>query len=99
MKYAHTILFNTLLVLNFGCQNAKEVLVKILLNGLVGPIDGKEYGIMLPMADNDNDWIANVAAYVRSMNGATTFHRNDVRDIRTANKHKKGYWTLKELGQ
>jgi mono/diheme cytochrome c family protein/glucose/arabinose dehydrogenase len=75
----------------------KEVLVKILLNGLTGPVDGKEYGIMLPMKDNDNDWIANVAGYIRNLNGAPTFHRNDVRKIREKTKDKEGYWTLAEL--
>jgi mono/diheme cytochrome c family protein/glucose/arabinose dehydrogenase len=77
----------------------QDVLIKILLNGLTGPIDGKEYGIMLPMGDNDNDWIANVLAYIRIMNGAPTFHRNDVRDIREATKDKEGYWTLRELSE
>ncbi|MBC8766825.1 cytochrome C [Arenibacter sp. BSSL-BM3] len=75
----------------------KEVLVKILLNGLTGPIDGKEYGIMLPMGSNDDDWIGHVATYIRSMNDTTMIHENDVRDIRAKNPDKKSYWTLKEL--
>lgn len=85
-----------------GSQRVKgdqDILVKILLNGLTGAIDGKEYGIMLPMKDNDNDWIANVAAYVRNLNDAPTFHRNDVRKVREQTKNKDGYWTLRELGE
>tara|TARA_R110002126_G_scaffold103386_1_gene236330 strand:+ start:832 stop:3048 length:2217 start_codon:yes stop_codon:yes gene_type:complete len=75
----------------------KEVLVKILLNGLTGPIDGKEYGIMLPMGSNDDDWIGHVATYIRSMNDTTMVHENEVRDIRAKNTERNSYWTLKEL--
>lgn len=75
----------------------KEVLVKILLNGLTGPIDGKEYGIMLPMGSNDDDWISHVATYIRSMNDTTMVHENEVRDIRAKNTERNSYWTLKEL--
>ena len=83
-----------------GSQRVKgdrEILIKILLNGLTGPVDGKEFGVMLPMRDNDNDWIADVAGYIRSLNDAPTFHRNDVRKIREETKDKEGYWTLEEL--
>ncbi|ASO04768.1 DUF7133 domain-containing protein [Arenibacter algicola] len=75
----------------------KEVLVKILLNGLTGPIDGKEYGIMLPMGSNNDDWIGHVATYIRSMNDTTMVHENEVRDIRAKNTERNSYWTLKEL--
>jgi len=75
----------------------QEVLVKILLNGLTGPIDGTEYGIMLPMGSNDDDWIGHVATYIRSMNDTTMVHENEVRDIRAKDPDRKSYWTLKEL--
>jgi mono/diheme cytochrome c family protein/glucose/arabinose dehydrogenase len=75
----------------------KEVLVKILLNGLTGPIDGKDYGIMLPMGSNDDDWIGQVATYIRTMNDNSMVHENEVRDIRANNQDRKNYWTLKEL--
>lgn len=75
----------------------KEVLVNIILNGLTGPIDGKEYGIMLPMGSNDDDWIGQVATYIRTMNDASMVHENEVRDIRAKNKDRKNYWTLEEL--
>jgi len=75
----------------------KEVLIKILLNGLTGPIDGKDYGIMLPQKSNDDHWIANVASYIREMNDTTTVSNRDVRRIRAETKDKVGSWTLKEL--
>ena len=75
----------------------KEVLIKILLNGLTGPIEGKEYGIMSPMGSNDDDWIGHVTTYIRAMNDTTMVHENEVRDIRAKNPDRKAYWTLKEL--
>ena len=74
----------------------KKVLVKILLNGLIGPIDGKDYGIMMSVGNNSDQWIADVASYIRGMNDDSTLHRNEVRNVRRDND-KEGYWTLKEL--
>jgi mono/diheme cytochrome c family protein/glucose/arabinose dehydrogenase len=75
----------------------KEVLIKILLNGLTGPIEGKEYGIMSPMGSNDDDWIGHVTTYIRAMNDTTMVHEYEVRDIRAKYSDRKAYWTLKEL--
>ncbi len=77
----------------------KDILVKILLNGLTGPVDGKDYGIMLPMKSNDDNWIANVASYIRAINDTTTISNRDVRKIREETINKEGYWTLKDLGE
>ncbi|MBO0935225.1 c-type cytochrome [Fibrella sp. HMF5335] len=42
------------------------VLLRILMQGLSGPIDGKTYPtLMPPVADNTDEWIAAVANYVR----------------------------------
>lgn len=44
----------------------RDLLVKILLQGLSGPIDGKTYPTVMPsMADNSDEWIASVANYIR----------------------------------
>ncbi|MCK0146737.1 cytochrome C [Arenibacter sp. F26102] len=75
----------------------KDVLVSILLNGLTGPIEGKEYGIMLPMGSNDDEWIGQVATYIRAMNSASMVREKEVGDIRAKNSDRKSYWTLKEL--
>ncbi len=78
----------------------KDVVIKILLNGLIGPINGKDYGVMLPMASNDDEWIANVISYIRIMNeDKSIVDKQDVQRIREKTKDKKGYWTLKELKQ
>ncbi|GGW48494.1 hypothetical protein GCM10007383_35700 [Arenibacter certesii] len=78
----------------------KDVVVKILLNGLTGPIKGKEYGVMLPMASNDDEWIADVISYIRIINDEKSMvDKQDVSRIREETKDKKGYWTLEELMQ
>jgi HEAT repeat protein len=44
----------------------KNNLVKIVLGGLTGPIDGKKYSsVMPPMADNSDEWIASIVSFVR----------------------------------
>lgn len=50
-----------------------EVLLKILLQGLSGPVDGKTYPTFMPsMADNSDEWIASVANYIRFEFGTPT---------------------------
>jgi glucose/arabinose dehydrogenase/mono/diheme cytochrome c family protein len=44
----------------------KNTLVKIVLKGLTGPIDGKKYASVMPsMEANSDEWIASVVSYVR----------------------------------
>jgi glucose/arabinose dehydrogenase/mono/diheme cytochrome c family protein len=46
--------------------NNREALIKILLNGLKGPVEGVSYpGLMVPMKNYDDEWIASVLNYVR----------------------------------
>ena len=50
----------------------RDYVVKVLLHGLTGPIDGKRYGgdgVMVPMGMNTDEWIADVASYVRNAFG------------------------------
>lgn len=50
----------------------KDVLIKILLNGLSGPVDEKTYPDVMPsMAANDDEWIASVLSYIRYEFGYT----------------------------
>ncbi|CAH8282525.1 putative membrane-bound dehydrogenase-like protein [Mariniflexile fucanivorans] len=75
----------------------KGKLSKILLNGLIGPIDGTDYGIMMPLKANDDQWIADVLTYVRAMNDIDGVHKNVVKKAREQSKDREDYWTLKEL--
>lgn len=44
----------------------KDALIRILLNGLTGPVDGKTYREnMTAMGMNDDQWITSVLSYLR----------------------------------
>ena len=81
----------------------KERLTRVLLNGLIGPIDGKSYagGLMLPLRRNSDRWIADVATYVRNSfgNSASLIEDVDVRRIRTESQGRTEPWTLAELAR
>ncbi|WP_052823455.1 DUF7133 domain-containing protein [Neotamlana sedimentorum] len=72
-------------------------LSRILLHGLIGPIEGKEYGIMMPLKDNSDQWIADVLTYVRAMNGEGGVHRKFVSNARRKAGDREDYWTMEEL--
>jgi mono/diheme cytochrome c family protein len=75
-------------------------LVKILLNGLSGPVDGKDYPDAMPaMGSNNNKWIASVLSYIRNDMGnkASVVDSNTVKKIRRETATRKAAWTLKEL--
>ena len=66
----------------------RERLTRILLNGLIGPVDEKTYagGLMLPMGANTDQWIADVATYIRNTwdNRAPLIEASDVASVRAA---------------
>ncbi|GAB4019448.1 hypothetical protein GCM10028773_22270 [Spirosoma koreense] len=50
----------------------QDVLIKILLNGLSGPVDEKTYPDVMPsMSANNDEWIASVLSYIRYEFGYT----------------------------
>ena len=79
----------------------KETLVRILMHGLSGEVDGKAYagGIMAPMGDNDDPWIADVLSYIRQewSNNARPIRADEVATIRRVTTARKTPWTLDEL--
>jgi mono/diheme cytochrome c family protein len=78
----------------------RSMVVRILLHGLTGPIEGKVYpDVMPPMEANDDEWIASVLSYVRYSFGddASTVRDDHVKDVRDATAGRKKYWTLSEL--
>lgn len=85
----------------------KEKLIRILLNGLKGPIDGKKYpDEMAPLgAPNSDEWVASVLSYVRHSfaKPQAGFHPivkpEDVKKIRASVVSRKEAWTLQELNK
>jgi mono/diheme cytochrome c family protein/glucose/arabinose dehydrogenase len=78
----------------------RDYIVNVLIHGLTGPVGDKEYpgGIMVPMGTNPNDWIADVASYVRNSfgNSGAFVTPEDVARVRGASARKTP-WTLPEL--
>jgi mono/diheme cytochrome c family protein len=78
----------------------REGAIHVLLQGLTGDIDGKKYeGQMVPMATNDDAWIASVLSYVRNSfgNRAGFVKPEDVARLRAASKDRTQPWTIEEL--
>ncbi len=85
----------------------KDNTIRILLNGLSGPVEGKTYpGEMPSMADNSDRWIASVLSYARyefgklHENNGSAFpivNQDEVKKIREENKNRNKPWTLAEL--
>lgn len=78
----------------------KETLVKIILHGLTGPVDGVSYpGMMAPQGSNDDDYITAVASFIRNSlgNDASVVSYKDLREIRKKTEGRDKAWTLEEL--
>ena len=82
-------------------QGHAEYVIRTLLHGLTGPIDGKSYagGIMVPMRANDDAWIAAVATYVRNAFGnmASPVSPREVARVRAATASRTTAWTYDAL--
>ena len=79
-----------------------SVLARILLHGLVGPIEGHSYpGMMAPVAAQGDPWISGVMNYVRNSWGHKheIVSRGDVSDIRFKYRDRSKPWTIEELSQ
>ena len=79
----------------------KVRLTRILLNRLVGPVDDKTFsdGLMLPMGANGDQWIADVANYIRTNwgNDASFVEGSDAGLVRSDSASRIGPWTLNVL--
>lgn len=77
-----------------------EKLIRILLYGLTGPVDGKMYSNMMPpLNGNDDTYIASALSYIRSSMGnkATTVTPEMVKKIRQETAGRTRSWTMDEL--
>ena len=81
-------------------QAHRDYVIKVLLNGLMGPIDGKEYpgGVMVPMGTNTDEWVADIATYIRSGfgNAAAPVTADQVAAVRKESARTTP-WTFAEL--
>lgn len=92
-------------------ENRNEV-IKIMLHGLTGPVDGVTYHeLMPPMGGNSDEWIASVLTYVRFdlcmqsfpqisegyLNNFVIVKPEQVKAIREKNENRSKPWTWEEL--
>ena len=99
------------LISKFKLLEYKEGVIKILLHGLKGPVDGKTYADHMPaMGANSNEWIASVLNYLRYDLSMRSFPKmNDgyinfvlvqpeqVRKVREEFADRKEPWTWTEI--
>ena len=78
----------------------REYVIRTLLYGLTGPIEGQTYGtgVMVPMGTNTDAWIAEVASYVRNSFGnmAPFITPEEVAAVRASGARATPY-TIEEL--
>jgi mono/diheme cytochrome c family protein/glucose/arabinose dehydrogenase len=78
----------------------RDYVVKVLMHGLSGPIDGNTYpGVMVSMATNKDDWIAAIGSFVRNSfgNRGSFITPEDVARVRTDTANRKTTWTIEAL--
>jgi hypothetical protein len=67
---------------------------------MTGPLDGQTYTeVMIPMGSNKDEWIADVASYVRGSfgNSAGPITAAEVASVRAATANRRTSWTQPEL--
>ncbi|MEZ5301674.1 MAG: discoidin domain-containing protein [Verrucomicrobiales bacterium] len=75
-------------------------LVRVILHGMLGPLEGKNYpNVMAPMGTNDDDWVSAAATYVRNSfgNKGGAIEPGYVAKIRAAHADRTTPWTEPEL--
>jgi mono/diheme cytochrome c family protein len=81
-------------------QGHRDYVIKTILHGLSGPVDGTSYTQeMVSMKASQDDWIASVGSFIRNAFGNTGsfITTADVARVRTATAARKTTWTLPDL--
>jgi mono/diheme cytochrome c family protein len=80
-------------------EGHRDYVIKTILHGLAGPIDGRTYPqVMVAMGTNTDQWVADVTSFVRNGfgNTGTVATAADVARVRAA-VGARGPWTSPEL--
>ena len=78
-------------------QAHRDYVIKVLLKGLTGPLDGKTYPeVMVPMGGSTDEWVAGIASYVRTSfgNSGGLVTPADVARVRAETASRKAPWTI-----
>ncbi|WP_395750299.1 discoidin domain-containing protein [Prosthecobacter sp.] len=77
-----------------------DAIIRVMMNGLAGPINGKTYEAqMVPMATNNDQWIADVTSYIRKAfgNNGKLVQKKEVEKLRKELSKRVTPWTVEEL--
>lgn len=77
-----------------------DFILRVLLHGLTGPVNGKTYQAqMIPMANNTDEWLADIASYVRKSfgNQGRFITKDEVAKLRKELASRTTPWTADEL--
>ena len=77
-----------------------DQILRVLLHGLSGPVNGKTYQAqMIPMANNPDEWLADIASYVRKSfgNNGRFITKQEVAKLRQELASRTTPWTVEEL--
>jgi hypothetical protein len=99
------------LISKFKLIEYKDEVIKIMLHGLKGPVDGRSYtDQMVPMGANSDEWIASVLSYVRYDLSMRSFPQMgqgyinwvivtpaQVKSVRELNDGREVPWTWEEM--
>jgi mono/diheme cytochrome c family protein len=78
----------------------RDYVIKSVLHGLSGPVDGRAYPqVMVAMGSNKDQWVADITSYVRNSfgNTGTLATSADVARVRAAVGDRKAPWTVEVL--
>ena len=78
----------------------RDYVINVVLHGLEGQIDGKTYTAeMVPMGSNKDEWIADIASYIRNSfgNSASFVSTQQVARARAASGNRSARWKVDEL--
>ena len=94
-------------------MGSKDTIIRIVLHGLTGPLNGQKYPVdMPPMESNNDEWIAAVLSYVRYNLGVPEKYAGsippqyqqqilvrteEVKKVRAATSGRNKPWTMEEL--
>jgi mono/diheme cytochrome c family protein len=86
---------------NTNLKGHSDYVVKTILRGLTGDIEDKSYEgvIMVPMAENSDDWVASIASFIRFSfdNEASLVEPVDVARVRAATAKQTTAYQYKAL--
>lgn len=87
-------------VKNPRLSGVQDTPIRTLLHGLTGKLDGKEYeGLMVSMATNDDQWVADITTFIRNSfgNKSGLTQPAAVAALRKKHSSRKEPWTQQEL--